>query len=81
MTFEDFKDVHENDSPCKKMQVFCDEIISYANSMAQIERAKGWRNENDARWWRKEAKAHAERMVWLRDGIMTVLENYSHAEN
>ena len=66
MTFEDFRDIHQNDSASKKLNLLMQEMDWIATEKQNATVARyAWRNLETAAYHDREAAAHKKRAEWL----------------
>ena len=66
MTFEDFRDIHQNDSAGKKLNLLMQEMDWIATEKQNATVARyAWRNLETAAYHDREAAAHKNRAEWL----------------
>lgn len=74
MTLEEFKDIHQNDTPVKKLIAFARETMFLGDSRVSRMEASQRRNNSDVSYYDGEIRAHDERAEWLFKELCKVLE-------
>lgn len=73
MTLEESKDIHQSESPIKKLIAFARETMFLGDSRVSRMEASRRRNDSDVSYYDGEIRAHDERAEWLFKELCKVL--------
>lgn len=73
MTLEDFKEIHADDSPIRKLDLLLETMGNWRNDAVNRTDAKWRRNDEEVSYWDNEVKHMMNRSFWLYSELSNML--------
>ncbi len=73
MTLEDFKEIHADDSPIRKLDLLLETMGNWRSDAVNRTDAKWRRNDEEVSYWDNEVKHMMNRSFWLYSELSNVL--------
>ena len=75
MTLQDFKDIHTDDSPIRKLDLLIETMEFWRTDSISKTDAKWRHNDEEVEYWRNEESCMSDRALWLYEELAKVLDS------